>query len=264
MRILAQNFDMERFFSRVARASRRALILDYDGTLAPFTVDRDHAYPYEGVREILSAFLRTDETRLVLVSGRAVKDLIPLLGIDPIPEIWGSHGRERLLPDGTYETARIDDRASEGLAQAKAWIVEEELVDYLEEKPASLAVHTRGLDQNTEQELRERVSESWRLLRERNGLDVHLFAGGIELRVPGVDKGSAVHTILAEVGEDAAAAYAGDDLTDEDAFRAIKGRGLGILATEQLRPTAADVWLRPPEELLDFMDAWLVRSGGTP
>lgn len=263
MRILTPNFDLKQFFTRVAQADRRALILDYDGTLAPFAVDRDRAYPHAGVREILKAFLTTDRTRLVLVSGRAVKDLTPLLGLDPPPEIWGSHGRERLMPDGTYEAAQIDDMASEGLTEAKTWISEGGLIDHLEEKPASLAVHTRGLEETAAREIHERVLQFWGVIAKRNGLEVHPFAGGIELRVPGVDKGSAVETILKEMGRGTAAAYAGDDLTDEDAFRAIKGRGLGILAREEFRSTAADLWLKPPEELLEFLNTWLMVSGGS-
>ncbi|NIP26121.1 MAG: trehalose-phosphatase, partial [Phycisphaerae bacterium] len=75
----------------------------------------------------------------------------------------------------------------------------------------------------------------------------------LELRVPGRDKGDAVGTILAEMNQDAVTAYLGDDLTDEDAFKAIKGKGIGILVREELRSTAADVWIRPPEELLTFL-----------
>ena len=51
-------------------------------------------------------------------------------------------------------------------------------------------------------------------------------------------------------------AYLGDDLTDEDAFRAVATRGLGILVRQELRKTAAVAWLRPPEELLDFLHRW--------
>jgi len=46
-------------------------------------------------------------------------------------------------------------------------------------------------------------------------------------------------------------------LTDEDAFRAIRGKGVGILVREALRPTAADLWIRPPEELLTFLAGWI-------
>jgi len=66
---------------------------------------------------------------------------------------------------------------------------------------------------------------------------------------------------LAEEGADAAVAYLGDDLTDEDAFRALAGRGLRALVRAELRPSEADVWIRPPGELLAFLDRWLRAAG---
>ena len=52
------------------------------------------------------------------------------------------------------------------------------------------------------------------------------------------------------------ASYLGDDLTDEDAFRALKGRGLSVLVRNELRETLADIWLKPPGELIDFLLKW--------
>jgi trehalose-6-phosphatase len=66
----------------------------------------------------------------------------------------------------------------------------------------------------------------------------------------------AVETIIAEEG-DAVIAYLGDDFTDEDAFSAIKGKGLSALVRPEWRPTSADVWIIPPEELLSFFDRWI-------
>jgi trehalose-6-phosphatase len=51
-------------------------------------------------------------------------------------------------------------------------------------------------------------------------------------------------------------AYLGDDLTDEDAFRALKGKGLSVLVRKESRTTEADCWLKPPDELLDFLKKW--------
>jgi trehalose-6-phosphatase len=65
-----------------------------------------------------------------------------------------------------------------------------------------------------------------------------------------------MRTILGELGAGAVAAYLGDDLTDEDAFVAIKGRGLAALVRAEARPTAADIRLRPPDELLAFLRRW--------
>jgi trehalose-6-phosphatase len=88
------------------------------------------------------------------------------------------------------------------------------------------------------------------------------FDGGLEIRVAGPGKGDAVRVILKEAGPGAAVAYLGDDQTDEDAFRALKGNGLTALVRPQSRPTGADVWLQPPHELLQFLQEWLRASGG--
>ena len=82
-------FLIEPFLKAVALASGRLLMLDYDGTLAPFHDERDSAFPYPGVAATLQDIIRGGHTRVVIVSGRGVDDLIPLLGIQPIPEIWG-------------------------------------------------------------------------------------------------------------------------------------------------------------------------------
>jgi len=92
-------------------------------------------------------------------------------------------------------------------------------------------------------------------------LTLRSFDGGLELRVPGRDKGSAVREVLAEEGVEAAAAYLGDDLTDEDAFRALQGKGLAALVRPESRPTAADIWLQAPDELILFLDRWLAAAG---
>ena len=88
------------------------------------------------------------------------------------------------------------------------------------------------------------------------------FDGGLEIRVPGQDKGDAVRIIVSESHPGAAVAYLGDDQTDEDAFRALKGKGLAVLVRPQSRPTAAEVWLQPPQELIRFFEEWLRASRG--
>ena len=48
----------------------------------------------------------------------------------------------------------------------------------------------------------------------------------------------------------------GDDMTDEDAFMELEGKGLSVLVNTLLRPTAADVWIKPPIELIMFLRRW--------
>ena len=70
------------------------------------------------------------------------------------------------------------------------------------------------------------------------------------------DKGKAALWILDALGLDSSSAlsfYIGDDVTDEDAFKALKGRGIGILVAEAPRKTAATHILRDTEEVRRFL-----------
>jgi len=62
---------------------------------------------------------------------------------------------------------------------------------------------------------------------------------------------------LSEINPNTTVAYLGDDSTDESALRAMLGRGISVLVRPKWRPTAAQFWLKPPEELLDFLGLWL-------
>jgi trehalose 6-phosphate phosphatase len=243
------------FFEQLAAADRGLLLLDYDGTLAPFRLKRDEAIPYPGVAPLLKEIQNSRKNRLVIISGRAINDLIPLLGVEPAPEIWGSHGWERRTSDGRTTLFPMPAGATEGLAQAKAAAAD--LGDALEVKPASVALHWRGRDAASVAHLRETVGQIWEGIASRHELELKPFDGGLELRVPGRHKGLAVAAILEEMKEKAfAAAYLGDDLTDEDAFAALEGHGLRLLVRSEARPSRADARLTPPDELLAFLQRW--------
>ncbi|MGH8643935.1 MAG: trehalose-phosphatase [Gammaproteobacteria bacterium] len=262
MLILNPQATIDSFFHRLRRASQRALLLDYDGTLAPFALERDQAFPYPGIRKLLDRIMASDTTRLVIISGRRTGDLLPLLRLRRRPEIWASHGWERLFADGRYEIIEPDTRAMAGLVEADAWRARiARFGGRTEEKPASIALHWRGLEATAVAQIRALVDEPWARLAQETGLQVHPFDGGIELRAPGRHKGHAVETIHQELRDASPIAYLGDDLTDEDAFRSIKRRGLSVLVRPELRPTLADVWLRPPQELLMFLERWAETMG---
>src|SRR5919204_4474017 len=101
--VRTENDLLSFFFQRLSVAGERLLILDYDGTVAPFSIDRRRALPYPTVPELLDCIMSTCRTRVVLVSGRSAAEIPGLLGIKPHPEIWGVHGLERLYPDGRQD-----------------------------------------------------------------------------------------------------------------------------------------------------------------
>lgn len=256
MQILKPGIDPRRFFASVRAAVQRVLMLDYDGTLAPFRVRRDEAHPYPGVRERLGALMEQGNTRLVLISGRMAREVAQLAAVEPMPEVWGTHGWERLRSDGHYELAPLPAAAEAGLHQAET-ALERRWAAHVERKPASVAFHLRGLSLQEGDAVQGYVQHQWERVAQGHGLELHAFDGGLELRVPGHSKGTAVSRLLAESGDAPACAYLGDDRTDEDAFQAIAPHGLGVLVRPELRETAAAWWIRPPEELLDFLDQWI-------
>ncbi len=247
---------LEDFFQRLQRAARRILMIDYDGTLAPFHEDPVQAKPYPGVIERLDAIMDDPQTQVVLVTGRWTRNVVPLLPLRRLPEIWGAHGWEQLRPDGAYGQAQISQRALDGLFQTDAWMEQiQQLGGRYEYKPGGLAIHWRGLAPDQIAAIQRLVSEKWSAQEMDKDLAWHDFDGGIELRAQGRDKGYVVDTVLAK-SQAAVSAYLGDDATDEDAFKAIKGRGLSVLVRPEYRATAAEVWIRPPEELLSFLERW--------
>jgi trehalose-phosphatase len=263
MKIVNPQTNLTSFFSELKQSPKRILFLDYDGTLAPFHENPQDAKPYPGVLNLINKIMQIPGNRLVFISGRWTKDLKPLLPLQKKPEIWGSHGIERLLPNGTYEVEEMDETALKGLTNSDEWMEENDLEKYCEAKPGSLVLHWRGLGDNIIIEIQKRVHPVLDNISKKYGLQMYEFDGGIELRVPGRDKGDAVKTILAEMKDHPCAAYLGDDQSDENAFNAIKGRGLAVLVRKEFRKTNADVWLKPPEELLNFLSTWLKVTGGT-
>jgi trehalose 6-phosphate phosphatase len=261
MKVLNAETDLNSFYERLRKGSQKALLLDYDGTLAPFHVNPERAFPYPGVPEVLDKIMKVPGVRLVIITGRWTKDLFPLLRLEKQPEIWGSHGIERLKPNGSYESVPMNEDLLAGLVKADEWIEQAGLLERSEQKPGCLAIHWRGLSQAKIDEMRNLVEPQWSVIAKRTGLGLKEFDGGLELRVPDRDKGDAVRTILEEMPAGAVAAYLGDDATDEDAFRSIKGKGLGVLVRPDMRPTSADLWIQPPGELLEFLAAWLPESG---
>jgi len=249
--------EVEQFMNAVAQSPVSALLLDYDGTLAPFCLNRQQALPYPGMTELLQEIIVNGRTRVVIVTGRNAHEVIPLLAIHPSPEIWGCHGLERLRPDGTRETPRVEEPVMHALADADRWLGHQGLHNRAEFKTGAVAIHWRGLDEATAAEIRGQVLLGWFPIAQSTPMELLEFDGGIEMRMPGKDKGDAVRTILDEIGPEVPVAYLGDDLTDERAFLALGTLGLSVLVRPGWRETAAALWIRPPEGLREFLTRWL-------
>jgi trehalose 6-phosphate phosphatase len=246
-----------RFLQDVAAAQERVLILDYDGTIAPFTAQRLRAVPYAGVREILQRIATKCGTRLIVATGRAAHELIPLLGMIPLPEIWGTHGAERLYADGRYEEIEVTHDALQVLLQSETRLESGGLGDLLEVKSAAVAVHWRGLKPSEVLQVRGKAYKILEPLAHRSGLVLADFEEGVEIRLRAANKGTALQRLLDELDPAIPVAYLGDDITDEEAFRVLNDRGLTVRVSAKSQFTAAQMVIKPPEELISFLNSWV-------
>jgi trehalose 6-phosphate phosphatase len=197
----------------VTLAGRRPLLVasDYDGVLAPLHDDPSSAVPAPGVADVLARLAAADGVTVALVSGRGVVDLRTTSGFSG-PYRWvGSHGAEFDGPPAGELTARRDE-----LVARLAPLVEATPGARLEIKPASVAVHVRQVqDRSAASDLLERArTAADSSLTLKPGKDV------LEMAMTDADKGSALRRLRDEFGS-AAAMYLGDDVTDEDGFRAL-------------------------------------------
>ncbi len=235
---------------------RPAIFLDYDGVLTPIV-----RHPQDA---LISAEMRRTVQKLAgvcpvaVVSGRDLRDVRQMAGIDGIAYA-GSHGFDIEGPAGGNLEFRQGtdylpalDRAEAALGKRLAAIAGARL----ERKKFAVAVHFREVAAESEPWVQAAVD---RVLQEIPGLR---RTGGkkiFELR-PDIDwdKGRAVFFLLRQLGLDHANVlpfYLGDDLTDEDAFRALQGHGVGIVVRDEPRPSYADYALENPEEVRLFLAA---------
>ena len=242
---------------QLTAAPASLLLLDYDGTLAPFHTERHRAYPYPQLVPLLESILKCAKSRIVIITGRPIIEMGPLLSpLDNI-EIWGSHGLEHRPADGIYRQIMIAPETAAVLSQAESWLNAAGLAHRTEIKPGGIAVHWRGLPDAEVERVRSCAQKGLGSFGEQPGLKLLRFEAGLELRVAHPNKGDAISSILSGSDNGAQIAYLGDDLTDEDAFRVLNSYGLTVLVRPEYRETNAQVWLRPPHELLSFLEQWL-------
>ncbi len=255
---------LDKFLGSFASGADPILLLDYDGTLAGFRVDRFTARPWAGVPNLIRAIQREGSTHIAVVTGRPAAEIPAMLELETPIEVWGLHGAERLYSDGRHELQEAPPVARKRLDEVRERLRRDALGGLFEDKPNAAVMHWRGHSPQQARLIERKTRALFEPLAEVDGLALLEFEAGIELRV-GRDKGGAVEAILAEAGNGRPVSYLGDDLTDESAFRAVNnadGPHLSVLMRRESRTSAADLWLRPPEELKLFLNRWLAALQG--
>jgi alpha,alpha-trehalase len=231
-----------------------AVFLDYDGTLTPIVKNPDQAKLSEAMRDVLVALAGL--VPVAIISGRDRPDVEQLVGIKTI-YYAGSHGFDIAGPDGTKTGPENGKDFLPALDRAEKTLRESlETVPgvLVERKKFSIAVHYRNVAEGDVPEVRSAVQEM------KGAFPELRLSGGkkiLELQ-PAMDwhKGKALARLLDTVtpgAPDPVPFYIGDDVTDEDAFRAIRHNGIGIVVMESSRKSDAHYRLRNPDEVERFL-----------
>ncbi|KAG8232577.1 hypothetical protein J437_LFUL012953 [Ladona fulva] len=267
--------DFEYLASYIGEYSRLALLLDYDGTLAPIAPHPDLAVLPAETKRVLEKLVNTPDIYVAIVSGRNVNNVKNMVGIEGITYA-GNHGLEIIHPDGTKFVHPMPTEF-EGKVRNLLKALQEEVCHdgaWVENKGALLTFHYR----ETPVPLRAELAEKARKLMIENGFSAGKAHCALEARPPVQwDKGRASIYILrtafgVDWSERVKVIYAGDDVTDEDAMRALKGMAATFLVTvsPSVR-TAADRRLPSTDAIIallkwveNYMSSRSLRKGVVP
>jgi trehalose-phosphatase len=246
--------NWETIQSSIQQAQNLFLFLDYDGTLTPIVSRPELARCPSEVKRHLEKLRRLPGVFLAIISGRSLEDLKEKVGVSGIIYV-GNHGLEIENPDGgqkksvpstgTKELKKITTKLQNSLKEIPGIL--------FEEKGPILSVHYRNMPEKffprvaqvLKEELRQR-KDRWKM---RSGKMIFEIWPNIDF-----NKGDAVREILKTIpSRGLLPIYLGDDLTDEDAFRALKGRGISVFVGPGGVSSKADFFLQDPDEVQDFL-----------
>ncbi|HEY3015274.1 MAG TPA: trehalose-phosphatase [Nocardioides sp.] len=263
--------EAEQRYAALVRASGSTIVgLDFDGTLSPIVEDPTLAHIHPEAPGVLVE-LASHVLAVAVITGRPARQALALGGLDEVGDSIGDHGRE-LYVLGQYGNERwssterrvISPRPPHGLASLLRELPgllrrADASGAYVEEKGLAVAIHTRRLPDPGAAfaRLLPLLAEA----AQARGLVVEPGRNVVEIRAPGMDKGAAVHALVADLNA-GGFLFAGDDLGDLEAFNAVlelRARGMATLlvcsasAEQQALLELADVVVDGPPGVLDLL-----------
>ena len=242
-----------------ADPQRAAILFDIDGTLSPIVDNAADAHVPEMTRQLLIEVSRRYRF-VACVSGRQASQARAMVSIGTISYL-GSHGAE-LLRSGWTE-AQLDPQVQEWVRRINEFTREADSADLrrgrvrIEDKGPIVAFHWRGAPD--EQQARTLV-DGLATKAQSAGLHTHWGRKVLEVRPPvTIDKGVGIRSFLDGTGV-TAAMYAGDDVTDLDAFRTLEELAQeGVLAHAVKVGVSSD---EGPSEIIDQADVVVEGTDG--
>lgn len=244
------------------------IFLDFDGTLAPIVSVPEKAVLPEATKKLLERMSRNPKIKIAFISGRRLDDIKSKIGIKNA--IYsGNHGLQLEGPKIKFEPLissryqMIIERVKNDLEQKITHIQGA----FVEDKGVILSLHYRLVDKKEIPALKTIFHETTIFYLVSNKIKTKQGKMVLEVCPPVEwDKGKIVLWILARnlfasKGEGILPIYIGDDVTDEDAFRAIKNKGLTVFVGEA-KKSHAQYYLKDHNKVQKFLERILERYDG--
>ena len=249
----APDDGLTRALAGLAGRGSLLLALDFDGVCAPLVDDPARSRMLPGTRAALLA-LADAGCRVALVSGRSLESLLDVARPDPGWLVVGGHGAE--VAGGRGGAGRLSQDQAVLLAHVGADV--EALVagapgSRVEHKPTAVVLHTRLADTDVAAAVAAAVLAG---PGARPGVHVRRGHDVVELAVVVVDKGTALQALRTQVHA-RAVLYAGDDVTDEDAFAVLDPEAGDVGVKVGPGPTAAGYRVAAPAQVTGLLERLL-------
>lgn len=251
----------DRVHPLIKEAEHVLLLSDYDGTLTPIVERPEMANLPEETRRLLRTLAKNPRYTVGIISGRALADLKSKVALEGIVYA-GNHGLEI---EG-FGSSYFDPVAEEVrpflqlLGNVLASTLRGIRGVFVENKGLTLSVHYRTVDETEQDAVAGALKKVTEPLHTTGRIRVTQGKKVYEIRPPvDWDKGKAITWLLEKCRQVKRKSrvlpiYLGDDLTDEDGFKAIeKNNGISILVSDELRQSLAGYFVRSPEEVVEFL-----------
>lgn len=251
--IFLDEFSKRMIYDSFRKASRRLLLLDYDGTLISYAENPKEAVPGNSLKQLLFELGQKEETDIYLISGRSSAWLEEHFGSLPI-HLIAEHGAKCKFKNDEWNTEiQTHSEWQEKVHNIMSMYVRRCPDTFIEEKEFSTVWHYRNADaEQGKLKAKELMCELNDNINKRH-LQVTMGNKIVEVRNRGIDKGTAIRKILSNKSYDFVFAV-GDDKTDEDMFKTLVGKSNCFTIKVGPNASYAQYNLMKPQMVVSFLE----------
>ncbi len=240
------------FSEKMNASKKRALFLDYDGTLVGFKGNIDDASPDEELYKLIDRLISDDRNQVIIISGRKHETLDQWFGHLDL-HLIAEHGAWKRMGTGDWEeTPNLSDKWKMNVRPMLESYCDRTPGTFIEEKRYALAWHYRKAEEGLGELRANELISNMRYLTREKGLQLLPGNKVVEIKSSEINKGKATLQYLMNTDFDFIIAM-GDDHTDEDIFEAINDIAITIKVGSSI--SEANYYLRNVEEVRNLLNS---------